>query len=366
MPVSQLQSMIANPQAATGNAASDISNLLGAVNGLRSTSNQGRQLDNQESQQALENNRFTEEREIKNGAREALIAHSIKDPEKRNKFLDRRIAELEKQNRDPQHTQMIRGLPFEEQTNELLQQGSILLQNYPGNAKSYRGETIRKPDGSLVTRVQKDVDGRVVFEEIPLDGELVNSLGLTASQVPGQKKAEREATLGADLSVQPEITRQVETVKAGVSSQTKLEETQRKNSEALNLYETGIKGLKSGLDQSKTGPVAGRLPAVTTGSQIAEGNISAMAPILKSIFRASGEGVFTDKDQQLLLEMLPTRKDTKEAREAKINNVDAIVRAKLGGASASRETLSGAELWLQQNPDDPRAAAVRAKLEGMK
>lgn len=100
--------------------------------------------------------------------------------------------------------------------------------------------------------------------------------------------------------------------------------------QALSLYETARDGLISGLEASKTGPISGRLPAFTAKQQTAEGGVSAMAPVLKQLFRVSGEGVFTDKDQELLLNMVPTRKDLPEARKAKIENIDNIVKAKLG------------------------------------
>jgi len=79
-----------------------------------------------------------------------------------------------------------------------------------------------------------------------------------------------------------------------------------------------------------TGPVAGRIPAVTAGQQIAEGAEATMAPILKQLFRDAGEGTFTDNDQALLMKMVPTRKDHAEARKAKMEMIDGIVRAKLG------------------------------------
>jgi len=44
----------------------------------------------------------------------------------------------------------------------------------------------------------------------------------------------------------------------------------------------------------------------------------------------AGEGVFTDRDQALLLDMVPKRSDRPEARFAKIRNIDAIINAKLG------------------------------------
>jgi hypothetical protein len=55
-----------------------------------------------------------------------------------------------------------------------------------------------------------------------------------------------------------------------------------------------------------------------------------MAPILKQLFRDSGEGTFTDSDQALLMKMVPTRKDHPEARKAKLEMIDSIVQAKLG------------------------------------
>jgi hypothetical protein len=61
-----------------------------------------------------------------------------------------------------------------------------------------------------------------------------------------------------------------------------------------------------------------------------------MAPILKQLFRGAGEGTFTNQDQELLIAMLPTRKDTPEARIIKVQNIDAIVRAKLNARGTSQ------------------------------
>jgi len=98
----------------------------------------------------------------------------------------------------------------------------------------------------------------------------------------------------------------------------------------MDLYMAASNGLITGLDGATTGPVAGRLPAMTTSSQVAEGGVAAMAPVLKQLFRVAGEGTFTDQDQKLLLDMVPTRKDTPEARKQKMSNIDSIVVAKLG------------------------------------
>jgi hypothetical protein len=103
-----------------------------------------------------------------------------------------------------------------------------------------------------------------------------------------------------------------------------------KTNQVYKLYETARDGLMSGLENSLTGPIVGRAPAFTSSQQIAEGAVAAMAPVLKQLFRVSGEGVFTDKDQDLLLKMVPKRTDRPDAAKAKIENIDRIVRAKLG------------------------------------
>lgn len=99
---------------------------------------------------------------------------------------------------------------------------------------------------------------------------------------------------------------------------------------AYAAYQAGIKSLETAMSGTATGPVAGRIPAVTAAQQTAEGAEATMAPILKQLFRDAGEGTFTDADQALLMKMVPTRKDHPEARAAKIGMIDEIVRAKLG------------------------------------
>ena len=99
---------------------------------------------------------------------------------------------------------------------------------------------------------------------------------------------------------------------------------------AYELYEQAKQGLLSGLGGTNTGPIAGLMPSFTRGQQVAEGSVAAMAPVLKQLFRVAGEGVFTDRDQQLLLDMIPTRKTDEAAIPTIISNIDNIVKAKLG------------------------------------
>jgi hypothetical protein len=105
----------------------------------------------------------------------------------------------------------------------------------------------------------------------------------------------------------------------------------------MQLWETALQGLREGLGGTNTGPIAGRIPAFTAAQQRAESSVAALAPVLKQIFRVAGEGTFTDRDQAMLLDMIPTRKVDEAAREDVIANIDRIVRAKLAvpGAQSS-------------------------------
>lgn len=120
-----------------------------------------------------------------------------------------------------------------------------------------------------------------------------------------------------------------------VDEQAEAQKRQVANSNSLAQYEAAISGLKEGLSGAVTNPLIGSLPAVTANQQIAQGGVAAIAPVLKQLFRASGEGTFTDADQKLLMEMVPNRMDLPEARQAKLANIDAIVRAKLGQQSVA-------------------------------
>ena len=95
-------------------------------------------------------------------------------------------------------------------------------------------------------------------------------------------------------------------------------------------YEAARNALMSGLAGTDTGYFMGKIPPVTEGQQVAVGGVAAMAPIMKQLFRAAGEGVFTDKDQQLLMDMIPDRNDLEPARLIKMEAIDRIVRMKLG------------------------------------
>ena len=107
---------------------------------------------------------------------------------------------------------------------------------------------------------------------------------------------------------------------------------------SYNLYKVARDGLVAALEGAQTGPIAGRLPAMQAADQNAESAVASMAPVLKQLFRSAGEGVFTDKDQQMLLDMMPTRRTLPEARKAAMDRIDAIVAAKLQGGGGTADT----------------------------
>ena len=90
-----------------------------------------------------------------------------------------------------------------------------------------------------------------------------------------------------------------------------------------------------------------------------------MAPVLKQLFRVAGEGVFTDRDQALLLAMIPTRATRPEARNKQIQNIDNIVKAKLGIKGGGNNQGQGDLMW-QGRPikDTPANRAWLAAQQG--
>lgn len=193
-------------------------------------------------------------------------------------------------------------------------------------------------------------------------------LGVQMQYAPAQAALETQAAVDRAARLAPiETAAAVERqqAEAGVAAQTEQAKKQREQSTVFAQYQAAISGLRQGLANATTGPIAGRLPALTADAQIAEGSVAALAPVLKQLFRAAGEGTFTDRDQALLLEMVPTRTDLPAAREAKLQNIDNIVRAKLGqggmyGAAPPDGPPTGNQFQnTSRVVDGPAAAPVR-------
>ena len=222
----------------------------------------------------------------------------------------------------------------------------------PTKAGKQVAETAREREIKGLTALLKHDDPKVVqAAEIelgiaPRAGEsaperiartgVAGAIAESEALIEGEKAAAKEtAKLSAQLKLEPGVKSAVTTAVAQAKATVEALGEKKDNQVALQVYETAMSGLTEALGGTITGPVAGWLPALTANQQIADGAVAAMAPVLKQLFRASGEGQFTDKDQELLLAMVATRKDSPEARVAKLGNIDAIVRAKLGGLQQS-------------------------------
>lgn len=102
------------------------------------------------------------------------------------------------------------------------------------------------------------------------------------------------------------------------------------NAPLRQQFDFGFSALEQALGGTgQTGKILGNIPGLTTGAQIADNAKALLLPIMKSVFRGAGEGVFTDKDQETLEAMLPTRSMTPEAAAKALDSVKMLVSLKL-------------------------------------
>lgn len=174
--------------------------------------------------------------------------------------------------------------------------------------------------------------------------------------------ARKRGELQEKVKLEPQIKKAVDAVSAQVKSVADSVSKNKSNASALKVYESGIQSLRDALGDTTTGPLVGLLPAFTSEAQIADGAIAIMAPVLKGMFRSAGEGTFTDKDQELLLGMIPTRKDTPEAARAKLQALDNLVAAKLG--NTEQGTSVEQALGLEQQQSQPQQTIIRFDAQG--
>lgn len=204
------------------------------------------------------------------------------------------------------------------------------------------------PDGSTVVQ---DPSGRFVTGQERTD--VLQKARQEQVAFAGQKAAaSARGTAGVEIETKPKIEAAVTAAKEAAKASVEQAGAERDNQTAWNVYQSGIESLSSALGGTETGPFVGLVPAITANQQIAEGAVSVMAPVLKQMFRSSGEGTFTDKDQELLLRMIPTRSDLPEARQAKLAGIDAIVRAKLN-IGQTQATQPSEQAPVQTAPQQP-------------
>lgn len=221
-----------------------------------------------------------------------------------------------------------------QQAQQIAQKFGVLGSNAPANLREFEAKT------AGLTPEQKE---RARLIDLGLEPRAVGSADITIAEsgktdivgesvadIAGKKsEATESGKLAAKLKLEPQVKSAVIAAEQAAQNIVDVNVEDRSNTKAFNVYNTAMNGLTEALSKADTGPFVGFIPAVTSNQQIADGAVAAMAPVLKQMFRSAGEGTFTDQDQKLLLQMVPTRKDTPEARVSKIQNIDAIVKAKL-------------------------------------
>lgn len=194
-------------------------------------------------------------------------------------------------------------------------------------------------DKTKARRVKAGLDPRMVGSAI----QTISEQG-TEVDIAQVEKVISSAKETGKLTAQHKLKPVVESAVISAVGQAKAEVNklgeQRSNDKALGVYETAMGNLTKALDNTITGPFIGFTPAMTSNAQIADGAIAMMLPLMKDVFRGAGEGTFTEGDQKILTDLIPTRNDNAEARASKITMLDSMIRAKLKTAPVA-ETQQG-------------------------
>ena len=155
--------------------------------------------------------------------------------------------------------------------------------------------------------------------------------------------AKIEAPAGSFLSLTPESMAYRKLMEAlGTErgkTQAEEEATAKKNEMLRGVWNTSLGYLEKKLMGTTTGFFAGLIPAITENQQLADQSVSMMLPLLKDMYRQAGEGVFTDKDQEILNNMIPTRSMSAGAIAEALQQIDKMVQMKLRDPTKSIEEL---------------------------
>lgn len=188
---------------------------------------------------------------------------------------------------------------------------------------------LTKDEAIKAAKIELGLEERAVgsaMQTIANDPKKVAAVAAAEAEITGTKKqAELIQRMELEPSIQAAVTSSVAQAKAAADRSKEA----RSNDAAWNVYQIGMGGLVKSLGDTSTGNVAGLIPALTGEAKTAEGAIAIMRPIIKDVVRSAGEGTFTDQDQKLIDQMIPSRSDTPESIAAKIEMLDMYMRAKL-------------------------------------
>lgn len=285
----------------------------------------------------------------------AVQARNLPTDERRLNFLKQRKLQLESQGIQTQDTDEVIAL-FEagqaDEANALIDSAiktgrDLNLIDGTGSAEQKSFENLiadfSDEDKAKAKRIKAGLSPRMVGSATQTIAKLGTqaSIADVESVIAGAKEVGK---LKGQKTLKPEVEAAVISAVGQAKAEVKKLAENRSNSKTLGIYETAMGNLTKALDDTITGPFIGFTPALTSNAQIADGAVSMMLPLMKDLFRGAGEGTFTEGDQKILTNLIPTRNDTAEARASKITMIDAMIRAKLSAPSAGEGDLSAAEL----------------------
>lgn len=216
-------------------------------------------------------------------------------------------------------------------------------------------------DKTKARRVKAGLDPRMVGSAT----QTIANLG-TAPAVADVEAVISGAKEVGKLKGQKKLKPEVEAAVVSAVGQAKAEVTrlgeERSNSKTLGVYETAMGNLTKALDETVTGPFIGLTPAMTSNAQIADGAVAMMLPLMKDVFRGAGEGTFTEGDQKILTDLIPTRSDTAAARASKISMIDSMIRAKLKESPAQEPQAQQAQQGGLTEAEQAELQQLRAEL----
>jgi hypothetical protein len=195
-------------------------------------------------------------------------------------------------------------------------------------------------DKTKARRVKAGLDPRMIGSAT----QTIADLG-TSATIADVEKVISSAKEAGKLTAQQKLKPAVEAAVIAAVGQAKAEVAklgeERSSIKTLAIYNNSMSNLTKALDNTITGPFIGLTPALTANAQIADGAIAMMLPLMKDVFRGAGEGTFTEGDQKILTDMIPTRSDSAEARRTKIMFIDELIRARLTTAPVAEAQQSG-------------------------
>ena len=271
-------------------------------------------------------------------------------------FADNRLAALSRMGANTQQTQAIRDMVASGDINGAISRLSALTASVDQAKNMGPTGAMRERDALLEQAKSEDKLIRETAEiALGYRARPVGSAMTTLASGSQEDKAaftdlteqvgysKNKGKLLAEFKLKPEVAKAVQLATLQAKDAADLSIENRSNDKALGVYEASIDTVRSAFDKASTGPIAGWFAAMGANNQMAKASVAMMGPLMKDIFRSAGEGTFTDGDQALLMSMLPSTSDKREAVAFKLEFMDKIIRSKL----AEQEQTPKRRVWGQ-------------------